>query len=260
MRCTDYIVWISGHMDGTNSAREEQSLQEHLKSCCQCRSLLDEMKANDSILKTRSLTPPERITKNVMTTVRKDAKKKVARIKRYIYSAAAMAAVLCLVLIASLKAPNLSTEEPAGRSFDTPTLAASGGYGSEEIQQPLETMATEVPLEAAAVPTDAPAEDRATRGTPTTKGSATPLQCVFIELPSRDMVPADLDTLTHEEFLSRITREAQDYYLYGGSMIFAATMMNVEEVQKWESQITSRFFHDVADPDTYVVVFCSESR
>ncbi len=262
MRCTDYIVWICGHIDGTNSTKEEQTLQDHLKSCPQCRKLLEEMQSNDALLKENALTPPDRILKNVMSTVRKDAKKKTARIRSYILSVAAMAAVLCLVLMASLRAPELPTESPVGRSMDTPTAAPMETYESAEEIADDTPPAMGHSLETAVANAPTEGEDRDVKGVPKeSKGqSNNQFNCVFVELPSRDMVPEGLNFLAETDFFPWITREAQDLYLYGGSMIYGATLMEYEEMMEWESQIQFRFMQEFTETDTYIVVFCSESR
>ena len=125
MSCKDYIVWISGHIDGTNSKKEEQSLDAHLSACPQCRRVLEEMKANDAVLKKDLPVPPERIARNVMVSVRNDCKKKTRRILSYLTSGAAVAAVLCLILVGSLRAPDRTSKQdsPGARSVQDPAEA-----------------------------------------------------------------------------------------------------------------------------------------
>ena len=43
MNCNDYIIWISGHIDGTNSKKDEEMLQAHLSGCAHCRQVLANM-------------------------------------------------------------------------------------------------------------------------------------------------------------------------------------------------------------------------
>ena len=74
------------------------------------------------------------------------------------------------------------------------------------------------------------------------------------------MLPQDLTYLKEADFFSRIVREAQDYYLYGGSMIYGAAEMSYEEMLEWDSLIQFRFPQETLETDRYIVVFCSQSR
>lgn len=253
MRCNDYIVWISGHIDGTNSPREEQTLQEHLASCSHCRSLLKEMQDNDVQLKKEALTPPEGIVDTVMSTVRKEAKRKTARIRSYILSAAATAAVLCLVLISSLRTPDRPDAGSMVRTADTPTEAIA------EANEVLEDLQITEASYVAEADDSEEAPGRKKKG-PSQNETESAYHCVFVELPSRDLVPEEYPSLTSDQFYTQITREAQDWYLYGGSIIYKATMMTYEEMQVWESQISYRYLQENVETDSYIVVFCSESR
>ena len=260
MRCNDYIVWISGHIDGTNSAAEERSLQEHLASCPLCRNKLHEMEANDAQLRAEAMLPPERVLNSVMSTVRKDAKKKTAGIRNFILSAAATAAVICLVLISSLRTPDRPDAGTMGRTADTPTEAIAEAYETGE-----ELQITEAPYIADAEVPEEQSPDSKASPSRKKKGSSqddtdSAYHCVFVELPSRDQVPQEFPSLTGDQFYTKITREAQDWYLYGGSIIYKATMMTYEEMQVWESQISYRYLQENVETDSYIVVFCSESR
>ena len=253
MRCNEYYIWMSGHLDGTNSEKEEQSLQAHLAACPQCREALENMKANDAILQRDPLTPPERVCKNVMASVRKDAKRKSNRLRSYIVSFAAAAAVLCLVLIASLRIPERPDTESTTAATNNPTEETLG-YALTEAMLPPTYALEDIPVEGAAVA----AETRSTRGVGTHTDPR--YHCVFVEFPSRDMVPQNFTPLALEEFYTCVTREALDAYFYGGSIIYGATLMTYEEISQWEDQIQWRFLQENPDSDTYVVVFCSESR
>ncbi len=254
MSCNEYIIWISGHIDGTNPIKEEKMLQDHLEKCPHCRQLLEEMKANDAALK-EELIPPERIHKNVMSAVRKDtAKKKSNRVRSYLVSIAATAAVMALVFVAALRMPEFAKKDIPTEAIATPTEAALPRSGEEvpvcegnEISPVTEAGITE--------------------GTKGTKGTKTrgpqkssPCHCVFVELPSQDAMPVEWTPMDTEDMLSRITREAVDHYFYGGSMIYGAMEMSYEEVQEWEDMIQFRFLQEFEETDSYIVVFCSESR
>ena len=241
MKCNDYIVWISGHIDGTNSPRENASLQDHLKTCADCRRLAKEMESNDRSLKNATALPPLQIAENVMSVVRRDAnhkKKRTNRIKSYVFSSVAVAAVLCLVLITSVRMPDKTLESPMVRSAEIITEAADIG----------------------GAPAVAEAEYKATRGAKALSDEAAPLHCVFVELPSQDQVPDNYAPAALGEFYTRITKEALDWYYYGGSIVYQSVYMTGEELSQWASMTQTRFIQDDVTSDNYVVVFCSESK
>ena len=243
MNCKDYYIWMSGHIDGANSPREEESLQKHLASCSRCCAVMEAMQANDAVLQRDVLTPPASILNHVMASVRKDAKKKTGRVRNYIISVAAVAAVLCLVFISVLKTPDVLENEPAGGlALNTPVVAdCAENADSEEITA--YSYGGYAPQRRAVT-----VEDTGF------------YHCVFVEVPSAEQVPENISTVEVSEFYSKITREAIDYYYYGGSRMFSATIVSAEEVEQWKDQISFRCLWDTRETDTYVVIFCSESR
>ena len=253
MNCNEYIILISGSIDGTNPEKEEQRLQSHLAVCPHCRKVLKDMQDNDRTLRNQVLTPPLRITHNVMTAVRKDAAaKRRSRLRTYVVSIAAAAAVLCLVLTASIKVPEVPTTD---MQDSLPDVCAEGTEPCAVAPD-----VREAEEQSAAIPTgSAYREDTpGTRSRPTRKGAVS--HCVFVELASREDLPDDLPNVNTEELLSRVTCEARDYYYYGGSMIYGITEMSYEEMLLWEDRIDARFLQELTETESYVVVFCSESR
>lgn len=255
MNCNEYIIWISGHIDGTNSKKDEQLLQAHLTSCPQCRQVMAEMKANEAVLKEHKLIPPGIIANNVMDAIRKDAKQKNSkRLRSYIFSVAAVAAVLCLVLISSLKTPSPTTENPGVRSLDMPHEAVMiSENDSETIPSAFDGEEADATMTYGAVSTIA--SNHETKSVAPQKDG--PCHCVFVELPSQDEMPETLQILEPEDFSSRITADAREFYNYCGSAIYGATIMPYDEMAEWESLIQFRFSQDLQTED-YVVVFCSE--
>ena len=254
MSCNEYIIWISGHIDGTNPIKEEKMLRDHLAGCAHCRQVLEEMKANDAALQ-EVPTPPDRIHRNVMSAVRKDAAGKKRRIRNCLISVAAVAAVVCLVFAASLRLPEGSVGEIIPEVSDTPTEAAFPRSADDvpAYDGDPEPLATEE-----AVTTSA--EDSSRNGKTRNPQTNSPCHCVFVALPSGEDMPADLPPMDTDTMMSRIPREAYDHYYYGGSIIYGATEMTAEELQEWEDLIDFRFLQEFEETDTYIVVFCSESR
>ena len=254
MSCNDYIIWISGHIDGTNPKKDEKLLQAHLAGCPHCRKVLEDMKANEAVLKEEALTPPPVVAQNVMAAVRKAAAaKKKSRFRNYMVSIAAAAAVLCVVLSASLKVPEVPEATSGPRSADISPEAVMPVAEQPTAWAMDEQQATDVPPEA-----DLVESTYATKTRSHEKNS--PCHCVFVELPSQGDMPTDLPPMITEDLMARVTREAIDHYFYGGSIIYGATEMSCEEMLKWEDRIQCRFPQEFVETDTYIVVFCSESR
>jgi len=134
---------------------------------------------------------------------------------------------------AMLPPEDQGTKSPAYAGGETPTLAVEGGIVTTEE----------------------------TRGSRTRRpDKSLPSHCVFVELSSREDMPIDLPTITTEEFMSRVNREAIDYYFYGGSIIYGAVEMSYEDLAQWEDRISGRFLQENTQTDSYIIVFCSESR
>lgn len=105
MNCEEYLLLISGRLDGANSEFEERCLQEHLQTCASCRALLSQMEENDALLKNSAAAPPADLTERIMREVRKEKQAASSRKKRWIPIAAsglAAAALLSLVVWGNL--------------------------------------------------------------------------------------------------------------------------------------------------------------
>ena len=76
MHCNDYLQLLSGHLDHTNSEKEEKRLQGHLKNCRHCRELLAQMEANDVLLNDEAIVPPADLTDRIMAQVKKEPRKR----------------------------------------------------------------------------------------------------------------------------------------------------------------------------------------
>lgn len=115
MNCEEYFHLISGHLDGCNSETEENQLQQHLKSCENCRGILAQLQENEQLLSQSTVAPPVDLTERIMNAVRKEPKKKSK--KRFYTSFAAAglaaAALLALVFFGSNGLPKLPTEDAA---------------------------------------------------------------------------------------------------------------------------------------------------
>ena len=72
MKCEDVLLLISGHIDGENTAEEEQLLQAHLCDCEDCRRVLQAYEAADAGLMQAKEPAPEGLCADVMAAVTGD--------------------------------------------------------------------------------------------------------------------------------------------------------------------------------------------
>ena len=128
MKCNQFFPLLSGHLDGANSEIEERRLQQHLKTCRQCRELLAQMEENDALLASQENRPPVDLTARIMSQVRKEEKKPRFGRNFLISTAAtglAAAALLAFVIWGNVSLPKTSDSTMESVSFD---LAAETAY------------------------------------------------------------------------------------------------------------------------------------
>ena len=94
MKCEDALLLISGHMDGENTAEEEQALQTHLCACEECRRVLQAFEETNAGLVRTLEAAPEELCANVMASIKKETEKKKLRP----WLSIAVAAALTLVI------------------------------------------------------------------------------------------------------------------------------------------------------------------
>lgn len=94
MKCEDMLLLISGHLDGENTAEEEQVLQAHLCDCEDCRRVLQAFEMADAGLLQANEHAPEDLCADVMAQIKKETGKK----KRRPWIGVAVAAALTLVV------------------------------------------------------------------------------------------------------------------------------------------------------------------
>lgn len=125
MNCESYRTLLSGHLDGVNTKTEEESLQSHLKTCADCRVLMDILTKNDEILKNDAVQVPENLTERIMEQVRTTPQKKKSK-RRWVGLAAsslAAAAVLAVVFFGRSALPSLNRADTETTSAPEAMLA-----------------------------------------------------------------------------------------------------------------------------------------
>lgn len=102
--CSEQMnILITGHLDGTNTPKQEAILDEHLHKCAECRRLLNEYESIDAELSKFTVAPPAGFTASVMHAISQEAplpKKAKKHTFRYGTMIAAAAAVLVLAVSA----------------------------------------------------------------------------------------------------------------------------------------------------------------
>lgn len=102
MTCEEYLILLSGHVDGMNTEAEEQQLQAHLAQCAACRARLEAYTAVDTALAQEDALPPDwlsaRIRKSLSAAPEAERRKK--RHPSALLAGLTAAACLALVLLA----------------------------------------------------------------------------------------------------------------------------------------------------------------
>lgn len=97
MNCDEALTLISAELDGELTPQEAAALQEHLRTCPDCRVLRQELREQDALLREAELEPPQALHDGVMKAIRQETR----TAKRHFWlPAAAIAAVAALVLLA----------------------------------------------------------------------------------------------------------------------------------------------------------------
>lgn len=131
MHCNDYLQLLSGHLDHTNSEKEEKRLQGHLKNCRHCRALLAQMEANDVLLKDDAIEPPADLTDRIMSQVKKEPRKRRSYRRLVSYAAGGLAAAAMLTLVLTGRF-GLPSNDRAAVELPNPLDAATAFYAEAE--------------------------------------------------------------------------------------------------------------------------------
>ena len=132
MHCKEYLQLLSGHLDHTNSEKEEKRLQGHLKSCKHCRELLAQMEANDLLINDEAIVPPSDLTQRIMAQVEKEPRKRVNRRRIISYAAAGLAAAAMFTLVMTGRIPLLSREKVSVDLPSDPLNSVNSFYNEAE--------------------------------------------------------------------------------------------------------------------------------
>ena len=195
MHCKEYLQLLSGHLDRTNSEKEEKRLQGHLKSCKHCRELLAQMEANDLLINDEAIVPPADLTQRIMARVEKEPRKRVNRRRIISYAAAGLAAAAMFTLVMTGRIPLLSREKVSANLPSDPLSSVSAFYDEAEeyldkLGEANDVCATEY------APTDSGNDLTAPNGTPTESNAFPPIftGAADIENDAVTEAPQKIDT------------------------------------------------------------------
>lgn len=227
MNCESYLTLLSGHIDGVNTKTEEESLQNHLKICDECRELLNILKTNDERLKKSAVQPPEDLTENIMQKVRSTPQTKKSR-RRWLGVAvpAVAAAALAVVFFGKSVMPSLNRA-------DTETTTMPEAAVAKEVA------ADSVQTYGLSIPNPTVAADRAEKR----KGIATETALLIvhadasqIELSGETLLPTEAKELLDEMGLSLDGVTAAYLVSFGELQRLAQTYDGVFETEKKYSE------------------------
>ena len=134
--CSKYNTLISASVDGELGIDEKAQLEEHLRSCGQCRSYLEMMRRMSEAMHDSAEEPPEKLSEWIMADVKLHNTRRIfGAYGRY----TALAAVLCLVILgAAALRPRLAAGKndlkKAAEDAPPPMAVSSdlSGSGDEE--------------------------------------------------------------------------------------------------------------------------------
>jgi hypothetical protein len=235
MNCEDYIVWINGHIDGTNTEFEEGHLNDHLASCPHCRQIPTQMEENDKALRSSRLTPPESIIPNVMMQIRKEKQKRKNRFLRYSLSGVATAAVLFLCVLGFHMLPNRTAEEPT--LSDIALVADQQEPAKRSISESTHKIEEELMAEA---PLATPDEENTAYST------------VFLFVDPQEPLPV-YDGLFADTAELLMNEEAYAFYLQQEQAPLLMSMLSEEQLSEL-SYVESTVFPAEENKESYLVV------
>ena len=235
MNCEDYIVWINGHIDGTNTEFEESNLREHLASCPHCRQILSQMEENDKALRDHRLIPPADLLPKVMGQIRKDKQKQKRRFLRYTLSGVATAAVLFLCVLGLDMIPRHSVAEPA------PAEYARVADDRESAKRNPSILADQ---EDAEVIAEAPEVNFENQGSS--------FDTVFLFVDPNQMIPS-YDSLFVDTAEILMSEEAYAFYLEQEKVPLLISMLSTQQLAELE-YVKSAVFNDGATAESHLVV------
>lgn len=256
MNCEEYIVSLSGRIDGMNTDEEEALLNEHLANCPHCRALLQEMEGNDKLLADSRLTAPTELVPNVMKKIRAEKQKKRSRSLRYTLTGLATAAVLFLVIFGGFRLPDRDYTQEVPQEADCEDLTLMPlPTENEYVDKRIYTNPTQcVPLEEA---TDATCEPmvEATGGA-FVEDRAEQYHTVFLYYASGEEIP-DFPALSPMEALEQMPGDAAKYFEEGSHHPIAIAMLSAWELEELSYSFRLDYPAE-SESDSFIVVFCTQ--
>ncbi len=131
--CSEQMnILITGHLDGTNTPKQEALLEEHLCKCDACRRLLNEYKTIDAELSEMTLTPPAGFSASVMNAISQEAPLQ-KKTKKHPFRYGTMIAAAAAVLVLAVSAGHISM--PKGGSAAIYSMSDSEAAAEEQHAQ-----------------------------------------------------------------------------------------------------------------------------
>ena len=113
--CEDYFELLSAHIDGELTVEEASRLEDHLRGCEACRrELADMQRVWDGLGVLEDVEPSSHLAARVLDRTLTDASAAGANVprRRWLYPAAAVAAVLFIAVVAGYVLQDRTVEPP----------------------------------------------------------------------------------------------------------------------------------------------------
>ncbi|MCX5799121.1 MAG: DUF2275 domain-containing protein, partial [Proteobacteria bacterium] len=123
MECKDIQESLSAYLEGVVSSEDKKLINEHLSSCQQCSSALEDMKKTGELLQNlEEIEPPPWLTKKIMSQVREESEHKEGIFHKLFYPLhikipmEAFATLIVVVMVLSI----YKTIEPDMKAIQAP--------------------------------------------------------------------------------------------------------------------------------------------
>lgn len=131
--CEQYREWISAALDGELSDGQQKELNAHLEVCPDCRAMAEAFQNLSALISEGQEEPPEELKRRVMDNIRSPGTRFPKKYRRILFSAAATAACVALVITVSPAFRGVSS----AKSAETPMnfSITSDSAATEECEE-----------------------------------------------------------------------------------------------------------------------------
>ena len=140
MECNSIKEKLCAYLEGTLSSEEKKLIKEHLNSCHQCNTTLEDLKMTGELVKSlEEVEPPAWMTQKIMARVRTEQEKKRGIFQKLFYPLHIKVPIeaLATVLIAVVAVYVFRAVEPEMKRAQAPSGSEQAISKDEALKQPL---------------------------------------------------------------------------------------------------------------------------